>query len=180
MSTTYYRDNKEFTTRELVDTYYKGVSLPQGYDFTKDGAKIVFSTPKPECGELEQAIRDGVTIDAKGNTVQAWKVVDMFKDYADENGIVHTKAEQEADYLQAKFKATVPTKITPRQLRLALLQATLLDEVEAMVASDRAMGIWWEYSLDIERDNEYIVNAGTTLGLTERQVDEMFILGGTL
>jgi hypothetical protein len=125
MSVTYLRDGKELSTRELVATYYKGVSLPQGYDFGKENT-IVFPSPKPECGELEQAVRDGVTTDADGNTVQAWKVVDMFNDYqaekkdvdgeqvydADGNKVYYTvtKAEQEAEYLaklqEQKVKAT--------------------------------------------------------------------------
>ena len=75
---------------------------------------------------------------------------------------------------------TVPQTITPRQLRLVLLEANLLDEVEDMVATDRAMGIWWEYSLEILRDNEYIVNAGVALGLSEEQLDNLFIEGAKL
>lgn len=78
------------------------------------------------------------------------------------------------------FKATVPQTITPRQFRLALLQATLLDEVELMANADKAMSIWFEYSLDIRRDSEFIVSGATSLGLTERQIDELFILGATL
>jgi hypothetical protein len=114
MSTTYYRDNKEFTTRELVATYYKGVSLPKGYDFTKDGASVVFPTPKPTCGELEQVQRDGVTTDAKGNTVQKWKVVPMFtSDLLDEDGVtvLKTIAEQEAEYLTKKQTQEIEQKI---------------------------------------------------------------------
>ena len=82
---------------------------------------------------------------------------------------------REAEYLLELQKVKVPQTITPRQLRLALLEATLLDEVEAMVATDRAMGIWWEYSLDIARTNEYIINAGLALSLTEKQIDDLFI-----
>ena len=99
MSTTYYKDNKEFTTRELVATYYKGISLPQGYDFTKDGAKIVFPTPKPTTTQLQQAVRNGVELDANGNTVQAWIVQDMFSDYINDEGVLVTKLEQEEAYM---------------------------------------------------------------------------------
>jgi hypothetical protein len=109
MSVTYLRDGKELSTRELVATYYKGVSLPQGYDFGKENT-IVFPSPKPECGELERVIRDGVTTDDNGNTIQAWKVVDMFSDYTNDEGVLVTKAEQEAEYLaklqEQKVKAT--------------------------------------------------------------------------
>lgn len=85
-----------------------------------------------------------------------------------------------AEYPPVVEVVEVPQSITPRQLRLALLDATLLDEVEAMVATDRAMGIWWEYSLDIERNNEYIINAGLALGLTEKQIDDLFISASKL
>lgn len=43
----------------------------------------------------------------------------MFQDTEDK-----TKAEQEAEYLEAKRKALVPTQITPRQGRLQLLGIT--------------------------------------------------------
>jgi hypothetical protein len=197
MSVTYLRDGKEFSTRELVATYYKGVSLPQGYDFSKENT-IVFPSPKPECGELEQAVRDGVTIDADGNTVQAWKVVDMFNDYqaetkdtdgeqvydADGNKVYHTvtKAEQEADYLQAKFKATVPDVISMRQARLALLNAGLLTTVESAIANgtDEAMKIEWEYATEVRRDWESLITMATSLGMSELDLDNLFITGGKL
>jgi hypothetical protein len=82
--------------------------------------------------------------------------------------------------LEAERKALVPRTITPRQARLALLQATLLDEVEAMVAADKSMSIWWEYSLEIERNSEHIINAGLALGLSEEQLDNLFIEGSKL
>ena len=70
--------------------------------------------------------------------------------------------------------------ISPRQARLILLQYELLDDIEALIATDRALGIWWEYSLDIKRDDTRLLSAATTLGLTEAQLDEMFIEGSKL
>ena len=70
--------------------------------------------------------------------------------------------------------------ITPRQARLALLQYGLLDEIEALLANDKALQIWWEYSLDIKRDDERLVGATTALGLTSEQLDAMFIDGSKL
>ena len=69
-------------------------------------------------------------------------------------------------------KATV---ISPRQARLILLKYELLDDIEAMITTDRALGIWWEYSLDIARNNEYLLSACTALGITDEQLDNMFI-----
>ena len=65
--------------------------------------------------------------------------------------------------------------LTPRQARLILLQYGLLDDIEAMIATDRALGIWWEYSLEIKRDDERLIVAASALGLTDEQLDEMFI-----
>lgn len=106
-----------------------------------------------------------------------WSVVDgVVTLKVDADTILADKlALEETNRLEEVRKASIPPKITPRQLRLALLGANLLDAVEAMVATDRAMGIWWEYSLDIERDNEFIISSGTALGLTERDIDNLFI-----
>ena len=65
--------------------------------------------------------------------------------------------------------------ISPRQVRLILLKMDKLEEVEAMVQADKEMQIWWEYSLEIERDNEHIVNAGKALGLSDEEVDTLFL-----
>lgn len=79
------------------------------------------------------------------------------------------------DYLKAQFKKTVPTQITPRQLRLQLLAIELLDEVEALCGTDRAMQIWFEYSLDFQRNDNMIISTAKQLGLTDEQIDNFFI-----
>lgn len=65
--------------------------------------------------------------------------------------------------------------ITPRQARLALLGVGLLDEVETLLAKDRAIQIWWEYSLDIQRNHEMIITVATQLGMSEEDMDNFFI-----
>ena len=81
----------------------------------------------------------------------------------------------------AKRKDELKVKvITPRQARLALHKAGLLDEVTTMLAADKEMEIWWEYSLDIQRDHEMVITLGTQLGLTEAQLDQLFIDGSKL
>lgn len=65
--------------------------------------------------------------------------------------------------------------ITPRQARLALLGVGLLDEVETLLAGNKAMQIWWEYSLDIQRNHEMIIAMGTQLGMSESDMDNFFI-----
>lgn len=74
----------------------------------------------------------------------------------------------------------VPKTLTPRQARLALLNAGLLDDIEALITTNRSLGIWWEYSLDIRRDNPELIAAAQSLNLTDTQVDQLFIDGAKL
>ena len=71
----------------------------------------------------------------------------------------------------------VPQTITPRQLRLQLLAIELLDEVEALCSADRAMNIWFEYSLDFQRSHPMIEAMAAQLGLTQDDMDNFFIEG---
>jgi len=82
-------------------SHYKNTSLPRTWTAaTLDGLKLepVFETPKPDAGPYQSAVRSGVEKDAKGNWVWGWAIRDMFLDYTDEAGVLHTKAEQEAAY----------------------------------------------------------------------------------
>lgn len=62
----------------------------------------VLRAPQPTegIGAYQSVRRNGVVQDSLGNWVEAWEVADMFSDYTDEEGVVHTKAEQEAAYQQ--------------------------------------------------------------------------------
>jgi hypothetical protein len=75
----------------------------------------------------------------------------------------------------------VPEAVTPRQARLALLGAGLLDTVEATIAAgSRADQITWEFAVDVRRDYSMIANLGTALGLTSAQIDDLFRTAATL
>ena len=80
-----------------------------------------------------------------------------------------------AEELEADRKASVHQTITPRQLRLQLLAIELLDEVEALCSADRAMSIWFEYSLDFQRTHPMIEAMSVQLGLTQDDMDTFFI-----
>lgn len=75
----------------------------------------------------------------------------------------------------------VPKVVTMRQARLALLQADLLDDVEAAIAAaDQATRIEWEYASTVERNNALVASLTAALGWTEAQVDELFIAAAKL
>jgi hypothetical protein len=97
----------ELKTQGEVRRMHSNTSLPKVWDAnvcTALGIDPVLAAPKPETTGYTQAVRNGATQDANGNWVQAWSVVDMFTDYVDDEGVTHTKAEQEAEY-QARLDA---------------------------------------------------------------------------
>lgn len=111
------RSTGEVKTQGEVRRMHSNTSLPKVWNqnvFDSLGIDPVLITPKPETTGYTTAVRDGATQDANGNWVQAWKIVDMFADYTDDEGVVHTKAEQEAEYqarLDAEAKASAIAQI---------------------------------------------------------------------
>lgn len=75
----------------------------------------------------------------------------------------------------APAPSPVPQSVTPRQARLALLDAGLLDAVNTAVAAAGAQAqIDWDYALEIRRDNALIASMAAGLGLTSEQIDNLF------
>lgn len=78
---------------------------------------------------------------------------------------------------------TVPSSVTPYQARMALLGAGLLAAVDALMAdagTDQAARIAWEYATAIERDSPFVVALAPALGLTEEQIDGLFIAAAAI
>ena len=73
-----------------------------------------------------------------------------------------------------------PKELTPRQARLILLQYELLDDIEELIKTNKPISIWWEYSLDIQRDDERLLEFATIAGITSEQLDVMFLEGSKL
>lgn len=74
----------------------------------------------------------------------------------------------------------VPKSITMRQARLYLLSKDLLDNVEALVSTNKAWQIEWEYANEVFRTNQLIGALQNQLNLTDTQVDNMFIQASKL
>lgn len=73
----------------------------------------------------------------------------------------------------------VPEVVTMRQARLALLQAGLLDDAEAAIASlpeatRRAAQIEWEYATELRRDHALLAAIGASLSLNSADIDGLF------
>ena len=79
----------------------------------------------------------------------------------------------------------MPMAITMRQARLALLNAGLLDDVEAAIITinepQRSQTqIEWEYAQTVERDNALVAALGPKLGLDDAAIDSLFSMAATL
>lgn len=82
------------------------------------GIDPVLAAPKPDTtGDYKVVVRNGVTQDANNNWVYAWTERDMFSEYTDEEGVVHTKAEQETAY-QTKLDDEAGERVRSERDRL--------------------------------------------------------------
>ena len=72
--------------------------------------------------------------------------------------------------------------ITMRQARLVLLNAGLLELVDNAIAtgSDEVLKVEWEYATEVRRDWSNLISMALTLGITEEQLDNMFLEGSKL
>lgn len=79
----------------------------------------------------------------------------------------------------------VPEQVTMRQARLALLGAGLLANVDTTIDSlpsptKEAARIEWDYSSTVERHRGLVQSLGAAMGLTDAQLDTLFIQAATL
>ena len=75
----------------------------------------------------------------------------------------------------------VPASVTPYQARCALLNAGLLDGVNAAVtAAGGSMALAWEYATMIERSSSFIAAMQGGLGLSDAQVDALFVAAAAI
>ena len=69
----------------------------------------------------------------------------------------------------------VPKSITMRQARLYLLSIGKLDDVELLVQGNKAWYIEWEYANEVLRTNQLIPALQQSLGLSDSDIDSMFM-----
>ncbi len=75
----------------------------------------------------------------------------------------------------------IPTTVSMRQARLALLQVNMLSQIEIAIASgSQADKITWEYATEVNRSDALVINMSAALGLSEAQLDALFTLAAGL
>lgn len=99
---------------------------------------------------------------------------------------VLTDAEFAEAYEQEMTARRSKVSCTPRQARLALLSIGMLDHVDAAIASIEdetaraGAAIAWEYATEVNRLDPWVVQLGGALGMSDEQLDELFVAAGGL
>lgn len=91
------------------------------------------------------------------------------------NGLV-TLTDYLPAHASAVYAESVPEYVPMPAAREALLNAGLLDAVTTFIRTlPTADQIWWDESISINRKFSLVENARVALGLTEKQIDDLFI-----
>ena len=122
-------------------------------------------------------IKDGTVI----NTV----VIAPNSDWQAPEGCTMLPVAEAADLPREVVPEPVPDAITPRQLRLALLQRGLLTNVEAAVNAlpepqRTAALIEWEYSSQILLTHPMVAAIAGALQISAETLEEIFVEGSRL
>lgn len=139
----------------------------------------IFPYPRPVHNPVTQYVQQSSPeLTILGHYEERWVVVELFATQGDRDAAI-------AADIEAKRLAAVPFKVTMRQARLALLGAGMLSSVNAAIAAlsspqKEAAQIEWEYSQEVERNRGLVLSLGTALGLTARQLDDLFTTAATL
>lgn len=122
-----------------------------------------------------------------GDTSRAWSsAAGSYVETYDSERVTYIDSEENLTEVLVQYGLPVPVaakvlSVTPAQGQLALLQAGLLDTVEAWVASQsRAVQIEYKARTEWKRDWPLVIEAATALGLTEAQLDDLLALAATL
>jgi len=111
---------------------FSHMSLPRVWKAaTLDAMNLdpVLASPAATAGDYQVSVRDGVEQDANGNWVEKYVAKDMFADNTDEDGVSHTKSEQETAY-QARLDAnTAASHRATRDAKLAETDFYALSDV---------------------------------------------------
>lgn len=89
------------------------------------------------------------------------------------------------NYTVSDIVVPVPTEVTMRQARLALLSQGHLTNAEnalnGLSEPDRSAAlIEWEYALSVDRNSTLVQTMITLLGLTTQEADDLFTLAASL
>ena len=166
-------------TEPMIRLSYPNTSFPVPF-VAPEGYALVFPSPPPEFNPISQRAQETAPVlTAKGHYEQQWEIVELFATQEEKDAAI-------AADIEAKRKASVPASVTRRQAKQALLLNGLLANVQPAIdaipdTTQRAMiQIEWDDSQVFERDRPALIALGSALGLTDIQLDNLFIEAGQL
>ncbi len=110
-----------------------------------------------------------------GNTFFPKENCEPIKQWLSEGNIPEPEFTEEELYEQKKVNT-----ITMRQARLYLYSVDKLEDVEAMVETRKDWQIEWEYTHEVERSSLLISKIKDKLGLSDIELDDIFIAASKL
>ena len=92
-----------------------------------------------------------------------------------------------SEEIEAINKAKVPKSVKNMKLRLALIQSGIsISSIDAAIQAiedttvRESIQTMWEYAEYYERENTQLIAMAASLGITDEQLDQLFILAETL
>lgn len=100
---------------------------------------------------------------------------------AGENAVIGAQYDPQTEtFTPPQPQTIVPDEVTIRQAELALREAGYLAAVESWVANlDGELEIYWKRSQTVRREHAFVESARVELGLTQQDMDGLFILAAT-
>ena len=126
------RTTGEVKTQGQWRADFAHMSLPRVWKAaTLDALNLdpVLASPAATTTAYQVSVRDGVEQDANGNWVEKYVARDMFSDYTDEDGVSHTKSEQETAYQATLDANTAAGHRATRDAKLAETDFYALSDV---------------------------------------------------
>lgn len=126
------RTTGEVKTQGQWRADFAHMSLPRVWKAaTLDALNLdaVLASPAATTTAYQTSVRDGVEQDANGNWVEKYVARDMFSDYTDEDGVSHTKSEQETAYQATLDANTATANRATRDAKLAETDFYALSDV---------------------------------------------------
>lgn len=124
------------------------------------GVHRVAKVAQPVYDPETQTVEEGQPVLVEGIWTQVWNVRELTSE---------------------ELKSRVPASITKRQARQELIQAGLIGAIESAInaipdATQKALMLsWWNDSQEYERNHPELAQMATAIGLTEAQIDAMFV-----
>jgi len=126
--------------------YSRIMSRPFGHTFSIDDGVVTVYPPKPS----------------------------EFHEWNGSDWVIDSDGQKHLD--EQIYQESIPKSVTMRQARRAMIDAKIYDKVDAAIKEIGGKSLVdWEYSNSFERSNPMLSELGKSLGLTEKQIDALFV-----